>query len=277
MQRHSLIELAMERAARNANNAEPAIALDPEPAVALDSEPAVAFASEPAIAPATDRHDAGEHLETPTTADRPPPLPALHDRRGGAYSGRAVVLSGLLSAAVASALTWLATGTADRGEFAAHETSAASAPAASLPAAVPPPAAPAAAVPTAKPAKPGEAQARALIERWRQAWASRDVDAYLGCYGADFQPIDGQSRSAWAAARRKRLSTPSEIDLQVREIRFEHITPDRLRAVFLQDYASGSYRETARPKTLLLSQQDGDWRIVGEWQDATPALAAGTR
>lgn len=253
MQRHSLIELAMERAARNAPD------------------------TEPAIAPGDGRHDAGEHLETPTTADRPPPMPALHDRRGGANSGRAVVLTGLLSAVGASGLTWLATGTAERSEFAPRQLTAASAPAVSMPAAMPPAAVPAAAVPTAMPANPGEAQARALIERWRQAWASRDVDAYLGCYGADFQPIDGQSRSAWAAARRKRLSTPSDIDLQVRDIRFEHVTPDRLRAVFLQDYASGSYRETARPKTLLLSKQDDDWRIAGEWQDAAPTVAAATR
>lgn len=260
MQRHSLIELAMERAARNAPNAEPA------------------------TEPGDGRHDAGEQIQTQTIPDQPPalapaalPIPYRHVRRGGAYSGRTVVLTGLLSAVGAAGLTWLATGTADRGEFAPRQPTAAPAPAASMPAAMPPPAAPAAAVPTAMPAQPGEAQARALIDRWRQAWASRDVDAYLGCYGADFQPIDGQSRSGWAAARRKKLSTPADINLQVRDIRFEHVTSDRLRAVFLQDYASGSYRETARPKTLLLSKQDGDWRIAGEWQGMPPASAVGRR
>lgn len=258
MQRHSLIELAMERAAREAPNAESA------------------------TGPGEGRHDSGETLRAQTTRDQPPalapatmPPSALNGRRGGAYSGRTVVLTGLFSAVGAAGLTWLATGSADRREPALLQPTAASAPAVSMPAALPAPAT--AAVTTPLPAQPGEAQARALLERWRQAWANRDVDAYLGCYGADFQPADGQPRSAWATARRKKLSTPAAINVQLHDIRFERVAPDRLRAVFLQDYASGRYRETARPKTLLLSQQDGDWRIAGEWQDAPAPVAATTR
>ena len=52
-------------------------------------------------------------------------------------------------------------------------------------------------------------------------------------------------------------------------------TSDQLRAVFLQDYVSGTYRENARPKTLLLVKAGGDWRIAGEWQGTPPASAVG--
>ncbi|MBK8337467.1 MAG: hypothetical protein IPL03_13230 [Sterolibacteriaceae bacterium] len=260
MQRHSLIELAMERVARNASNAEHA------------------------TEPGDGRLGGGEQIQTQTIPGQPPalapapmPMRASSLRRGGAYSGRTLVLTGLLSAVGTAGLTWLATGSADRREPALGQPTAALAPAVSMPPATPPPDAQVAAVTAALPAQPGEAQARALVERWRQAWASRDADAYLDCYGVDFQPIDGQSRSAWAAARRKKLSTPAEINVRLHDMRFERVAPDRLRAVFLQDYASGRYRETARPKTLLLSLQDGEWRIAGEWQGMPPASAVGRR
>jgi ketosteroid isomerase-like protein len=171
---------------------------------------------------------------------------------------------------------WLLIGDAGRGSVAAPMSPAAVvAPATPAPTAESPSAEVAFAAPAAMPADGGESQARDLVERWRQAWASRDVEAYLRCYSADFLPADGQTRTAWAAARRKKLSRQSDISVQVHDIRLEHIDGDQLKAMFLQNYASGTYREDARSKTLRLVREDGDWRIAGEWQGTPPASTVG--
>lgn len=119
--------------------------------------------------------------------------------------------------------------------------------------------------------KSDEAQARELLDAWRQAWSSRDSDAYLSFYSPNFTPADGQKRADWAAARRKNLANRPVIKIEVRDINVERIDDRQLRLAFLQDYAAGSYRETAQPKILRLVRQEGKWLIAGEWQGtATP-------
>jgi ketosteroid isomerase-like protein len=110
-----------------------------------------------------------------------------------------------------------------------------------------------------------------MLERWRQAWSRRDVDAYLSSYSADFVPADGATRSAWAEGRRKNLLGRSRIDVQLRDIKLSPQADGQVKVSLLQDYASDHYRETSRPKTLLLIREGGGWRIAREWQEAQGA------
>lgn len=105
-----------------------------------------------------------------------------------------------------------------------------------------------------------------LLEAWRNAWAQRDIAGYLNTYSQQFTPADGNSRDAWVAARSKKLSAGAPIDIQVRELGIERLNADQFKATFLQDYASGSYREMARTKTLLITRESGEWKITKEWQ-----------
>lgn len=192
--------------------------------------------------------------------------------------GWARMRANLLSAAAVAAsvwvgLMWLTTGDAIDGGAATPAPPAAVEPVAAPAASATSPAALVGAAAEAVAVDVGEAQARDLLERWRQAWASRDVEAYLACYSPEFKTADGQPRSAWAAARRNKLSSQSEISLRVHDVRVERIDANQLQVEFLQDYASGNYRENARPKTLRLVGKDGDWRIAGEWQ-RTSAVAS---
>lgn len=113
-----------------------------------------------------------------------------------------------------------------------------------------------------------EEQARNLVEVWRQAWAQRDVDAYLASYGPSFTPPKGQNRAQWEAARRDNLSSRGSIDVATKELRTEPLGEQQMAVHFLQDYTSPTYQEKAVPKTLLLQQVDGQWQIVGEWSGA---------
>ena len=161
---------------------------------------------------------------------------------------------------------WLAMGGADHRSLPAPVTPAALVSIVPETTTMPPPET---AAPIATPRLPlheDDRQARNLVERWRQAWATRNVDAYLGSYSADFSPAKGQTHANWAAARRAKLLAQTDISVQVHQMSIERINNHQLKVGFLQDYASGNYRETAQPKTLLLIRTGNDWRIAGEWQ-----------
>jgi hypothetical protein len=128
--------------------------------------------------------------------------------------------------------------------------------------------------PPPAPVEDGEALARSLVERWRQAWTTRDVEAYLASYGPAFSPPKGQSRAQWEAARRDNLSSRGSIEVGIHELRTEPVGGQQMAVHFLQDYVSPIYQEKAQPKTLLLEQVDGQWLIVGEWSGAFQKVSA---
>lgn len=113
-------------------------------------------------------------------------------------------------------------------------------------------------------ARTDEDEARAVIETWRQAWSRSDVNAYLGQYSAQFVPVNGQTQAQWAASRRKIISGRNDIQVGVRNLRIERAEDGSMSVAFLQDYAAGTYSETAQPKTLRLQREDTGWRIVSE-------------
>lgn len=113
---------------------------------------------------------------------------------------------------------------------------------------------------------PVDAQVRDMLDRWRQSWSDRDTDSYLGFYSAHFVPADGTRRSAWAEGRRKNFLSRPAISVGIHDLQIRPIGRQQVKVVLLQDYASGSYKETRQPKTFLLNQEGTEWRIVGEWQ-----------
>lgn len=118
----------------------------------------------------------------------------------------------------------------------------------------------------AQPAISDEKQVGDQLESWRSAWVQRDIDAYLGTYSQTFAPADGSSRDAWVAARTRKLASGAPITIELHDLLLEKVDSDHFKASFLQDYASGNYRETARAKTLTFAREGGEWRITGEWQ-----------
>lgn len=109
-----------------------------------------------------------------------------------------------------------------------------------------------------------EEAVRVAIEQWLAAWSQHDVAAYLAAYGKEFGPDNGMSRSDWEAMRRQRLAGRGEIFIALRELEIELDGAGKASARFLQDYRSGSYRESATPKQLQLAMEDGAWRIIAE-------------
>lgn len=118
------------------------------------------------------------------------------------------------------------------------------------------------------PAKPAptstniDDDAARVLANWAEAWSHKDAKAYLGFYASDFKTPNGESRGAWAAERTKRVTKPGPIHVTIEAAR---VTPEGNNVVvkFRQHYKSASLTTSAN-KTLLMTRQNGQWKIFQE-------------
>ena len=114
----------------------------------------------------------------------------------------------------------------------------------------------------------------AAVQRWADAWSAQDVAAYLGVYAEEFVPAEADSRAAWAAERRERVSSPARIEVSLGDTRIER-RGDQALARFEQRYRSDTYQDV-EAKALLLTETDDGWRILREGApDTVDFTAAG--
>ncbi len=119
---------------------------------------------------------------------------------------------------------------------------------------------------TASPATP-ETALRERLAAWATAWSARDVAGYLTFYGTGFVPDKGVSRDVWTKQRQARLSSANQIQVDIADLKVA-VSGDKASAVFLQNYASDSFRESA-PKTIEWTLESGQWMIQRERSGAT--------
>jgi len=131
--------------------------------------------------------------------------------------------------------------------------------------ATPPAAAPTAAAPvTAKPASSGSAtkEVETAVRAWAKAWAAKDMGAYLGAYGKEFDPPGKQTRTAWESERRLRITSKSSISVRLENLSVS-VNGTRAVAKFRQDYKADALAVSSR-KTLDLVKTGERWLIVRE-------------
>ena len=114
--------------------------------------------------------------------------------------------------------------------------------------------------PAVAPAQP--AAVIAALEAWARAWSSKNADAYLAFYAADFKVPGGEARQKWEATRRARIDKPRKIEVEVSEPKVS-FDADRASVRFRQHYRSDTLDEWST-KALLLTGKDGKWLIVEE-------------
>ena len=129
---------------------------------------------------------------------------------------------------------------------------------AAAPAATPAPAP--AAVPDA--AKQEAAKDAKEVTAAVQAWAAKDMKAYLAAYGKDFDPPGRMTRAAWEKEREARIVGKSKITVQVSDLNVS-VNGNKATARFRQAYSADSLNVSSR-KTLDLVESNGRWLIVRE-------------
>ena len=103
-----------------------------------------------------------------------------------------------------------------------------------------------------------------MVERWREAWSSGDLDEYLLNYSSNFKPENDLSLTQWQAERQSRVTPEKDIVIELND--FEVIMLEQLSSVvveFNQHYQTGSYVEDSR-KRLSLAKEQGAWKIMAE-------------
>ena len=138
-------------------------------------------------------------------------------------------------------------------------------PAVAAPVAAPKP--PVAAAPVAAPTKPAVTdnavkEVEAAVEAWAKAWTSKDMAAYLGAYGKEFDPSGKQSRSAWEQERRLRIVGKSSISVKLENLNVK-VSANKAVAKFRQNYRADAVSVSSR-KTLDLVKVGNRWLIVRE-------------
>lgn len=128
-----------------------------------------------------------------------------------------------------------------------------------------PPAKPAKPEPEKVAAKPDTAERDAVIAQvngWAKAWASQNVDAYLGYYSPQFEPPKGLNRKAWADERRVRIESKGHIRVEIAapEVKIDGNTA---KVTFRQTYVSDRLSAHSR-KTLVMVKNGGKWQIKQE-------------
>lgn len=99
-----------------------------------------------------------------------------------------------------------------------------------------------------------------VVASWAQAWASREADAVIELYSAEFTPpTDSAGRAAWLEQRREQVATGPIPDAMIAELRITPDGPDRRVATFVQRFGANSLH-----KELTLVRESGSWRIVEE-------------
>ena len=123
------------------------------------------------------------------------------------------------------------------------------------------------------PHKPTPAQAPAIdsaavrdveqsVQSWAAAWSSKDMKAYFGAYGRDFDPAGKLSRSAWEDERRARIEGKTSISVKLSELQAQ-VRGNSAVVRFRQDYRANGISISSR-KTLELVRQGDNWKIVRE-------------
>jgi len=122
--------------------------------------------------------------------------------------------------------------------------------------------APAAAAPAPAAASGTNKEVESAVQAWAAAWAAKDMNAYLGAYGKEFDPPGGQSRKAWEDERRSRIVGKSRISVKLSDLAVT-VNGAKATAKFKQAYSADSLNVSSR-KTLDLVKAGDRWVIVRE-------------
>lgn len=100
----------------------------------------------------------------------------------------------------------------------------------------------------------------AAVKAWAAAWSGQDLPGYLATYSETFTPADGSSLAQWQQVRGQRMAGKGQVEVDSLAV---SVDGGEATAKFRQHSSAGGLVVSGR-KTLMLRQENGQWRIVQE-------------
>ena len=101
------------------------------------------------------------------------------------------------------------------------------------------------------------------VKNWKIAWESQNVPKYLSFYASDFLSPKHPNHSSWRAARKRNLTKPRFIEINLSNIEAVALGVDLIQVVFSQHYKSNLFDDEVT-KSMVWSLKEGEWKIVSE-------------
>ena len=103
---------------------------------------------------------------------------------------------------------------------------------------------------------------KAQVEKWMQAWQSKDISTYLASYSDKFLPEQKLAKETWMIKRKQRLASKDELKITMAQTSVK-LDGDRATVAFVQHYSANG-REEVGNKRLTLAREGNNWRIIRE-------------
>lgn len=107
-----------------------------------------------------------------------------------------------------------------------------------------------------------EEDIKKLINKWRNAWQSGDMEAYRSCYAPKFN-AKGKNLDQWVSYKAKLQKRSKNINISVDDLIITLNDADIATAVFVQNYSSSILKDSGE-KILRLVKINNEWKISEE-------------
>ncbi|MBN1114363.1 MAG: L,D-transpeptidase family protein [Oligoflexia bacterium] len=103
-----------------------------------------------------------------------------------------------------------------------------------------------------------------FVEKWRAAWAGKDIETYMSCYSDDFiDPSTGKNKADWRAHKDYLNKAYGYIHVNLKNIsQYRH--PGYYVVQFIQEYGSSGHSSSGLKRLYIREPGPDDFQIVSE-------------
>ncbi len=102
----------------------------------------------------------------------------------------------------------------------------------------------------------------AAVAGWSDAWMNKNLELYFSYYVNDFAGQFADAK-AWRQSRKSKILNAQQLKIELSDIQFVNRNDDTVEVSFIQNYQSGSYKDSGR-KLLYMKKIKGRWLVTQE-------------